>query len=218
SFTFLLVGTAFCDCLDETDPGCRRRLALAALLAAVVKNEGLFLLGAAFGLLLIRSAWRRELPEWRTAAAIAAPGVASFLLHRLILGKHALRAFDFGLLRRPGFAGLLWTALREAFVQLVVPFWPALAALVFLIVFAKKNPTSVLLLALVGSSLGVYLGLPAFCTYGPAWLVHWTVGRITAALAPLAAVGIAAGWGFTEGRPRSPNDVNQPFSPPAPVG
>jgi hypothetical protein len=39
-------------------------------------------------------------------------------------------------------------------------------------------------------SLAVFLLLPAFCTFGPAWLVHWTVGRITAALAPL----VAAEW------------------------
>ena len=218
SFTFLLVGTALCDCLDVTDPGSRRRLALAALLAAAVKNEGLFLLGAAFGLLLLRSAWRREPPDWRTAAAIAAPGFASFLLHRLVLGRHPLRAFDFGLLGRPGFGGLLGTALREDFVQLVVPFWPALAALAFLIVFAKKNPSSLLLLALAGSSLAVYLVLPAFCTFGPAWLVHWSVGRITAALAPLAAAGTAAGWGFADPRPHLPNEVDQPVSPPSPVG
>ena len=218
SFTFLLVGTALCDCLDETDAGCRRRLALSALLAAATKNEGVFLLGAAFGLLLLFSVWKRKRPQWRTAAAIAVPGLASLLLHRLVLGRHALRAFDFGLLRRPGFGGLLWTALREAFVQLVVPFWPALAAFAFLIVFANKNPSSVFLLALAGSSLAVYLVLPAFCTFGPAWLVHWTVGRITAALAPLAAAGIAAGWGFTDPRPHSLNDVNQPVSPLSPVG
>jgi hypothetical protein len=217
SFTFLLVGVAFCDCLDNTDAGCRRRLALAALLAAPAKNEGLFFLGTAFALLLLESAWRRGRPRWRTAVAIAVPGLVSLLVHRLVLGRHALRAFDFGLLWRPGFAGLLWSAFREAFVQLVVPFWPALAALAVLIIFAGKTSQLVLLLALAGSSLAVYLVLPAFCTFGPAWLVHWTVGRITAALAPLAAAGIAAGWGYSDGQP-SLNEVNQPVAPLTPVG
>jgi hypothetical protein len=194
SFTFLLFGVAFCDSLDRTDEGCIRRLSLAALLAAGTKNEGLFLLGTAFALLMLRSAWRRERPPWTAAAAIAVPGIGSYLLHRLVLGKHELRAFDFGLLWRPGFPGLVRDALREAFVQLVVPIWPALAALTFLIVFARRTSSFGVLLALAGASLAVYLLLPAFCTFGPAWLVHFTVGRITAALAPLVAAGVATGW------------------------
>jgi hypothetical protein len=198
SFTFLLAGVAFCDCLERTEAGCLRRLAIASLAAAAVKNEGVFLLGAAFGLLLLRSLWRKEKPPWRVAAAALLPGLASFLLHRLVLGRHALRAFDFGLFWKPGFAGLLRDSFREAFVQLAVPSWPAIAALLFLIVFAKRTLQYDLLLALAGSSLVVYLVLPAFCTFGPAWLVHWTVGRIIAALAPLAAAGIAAGWGFPQ--------------------
>lgn len=200
SFAFLLVGVSFCDALDRTDAGCLRRLSLAALLAAAVKNEGVFLLAAALALLGLRTARRRERIPWRAAAAIAIPGAGSFLLHRLVLGHHALRAFDFGLLRRPGFAGLVRDALREAFVQLVVPVWPAVAALAFLIVFARRGVSSDALLALAGASLAVYLLLPAFCTFGPAWLVHWTVGRIIAALAPLVAAGVAAGWGFPAAR------------------
>jgi hypothetical protein len=136
------------------------------------------------------------------------PGLGSFLLHRLVLGKHALRGFDFGLLLRPGFGGLLRDSLRESFVQLVVPVWPALAALAFLVVFARRRSASGVLLALAGASLAVYLLLPAFCTSGPAWLVHWTVGRITSALAPLLAAGVAAGWGFPPAKVSSPQVVN----------
>jgi hypothetical protein len=208
SFAFLLVGVSFCDSLDRTDPGALRRLGLAALLAAAVKNEGVFLLAAAVALLVVRAVWRREPHRWRTAAAIAIPGLGSFLLHRLVLGKHALRAFDFGLLRRPGFAALLRDTLHEDFVQLVVPAWPALAALAFLIVFARRGSASGVLLALAGASLAVYLLLPAFCTFGPAWLVHWTVGRITAALAPLVAAGVAAGWGFPPATVSSVQEVD----------
>ena len=203
SFTFLLVGVAFCDSLDATDAGCRRRLALATLAAAAVKNEGVFLAAAALGLLLLRSARRRERPSPRIAAALLLPAAGSFLLHRLVLGKHELRALDFGLLWKPGFARLLGQALREAFGQLAVPNWAPLAALLFLLLFTRRIPASGFLLALAGSSLALYLVLPAFCTYGPAWLVHWTVGRIAAALAPLAAAGIAAGWGFRPGGPVS---------------
>src|SRR5262249_59242376 len=127
-----------------------------------------------------------------------------FLLHRLVLGKHELRALDFSLLGKPGFAKLLGEAFREAFVQLVVPNWAPLAALAFLVLFIRKVPASGVLLALAGSSLALYLVLPAFCTYGPAWLVHWTVGPIAATLAPLAAAGIAAGWGFRPASAVSP--------------
>jgi hypothetical protein len=208
SLAFLLVGVSFCDSLDRADPGGARRLALAALLAAAVKNEGVFLLAAAAALLVARAARRREPVAWRTAAAIAIPGLGSFLLHRLVLGRHALRAFDFGLIRRPGFAGLLRDTLREEFVQLVVPAWPALAALAFLIVFARRGSASGVLLALAGASLAVYLLFPAFCTFGPAWLVHWTVGRITAALAPLVAAGVAAGWGIPPAKVSSVQEVD----------
>lgn len=208
SFTFLLFGAAFCDSLDRTDEGCLRRLSLAALLAAGTKNEGVFLLGTAFALLMLRSARRGERPSWMAAAAIAFPGIGSFLLHRLVLGKHALRAFDFGILWRPDFPNLVRDALREAFVQLVVPSWPALAALTFLIVFARRTSEFGFLLALAGASLAIYLLLPAFCTLGPAWLVHWTVGRITAALAPLVAAGVAAGWGVRAAKTSSLEEVN----------
>ncbi|HKF42557.1 MAG TPA: hypothetical protein VKG01_05605 [Thermoanaerobaculia bacterium] len=215
AFTFLLVGVAFCDCLEKTDGGPVRRLALAGLLAAPVKNEGVFLLGAAFGLLVLWSLWKRRKLDWRVSAALLLPALGSYLLHRAVLGGHALRAFDFGLIWKPGFAGLLRDAFREAFEQLVVPFWLAVAALLFLVVFAGKPPAFGFLMGLAGASLAAYLVLPAFCTLGPAWLVHWTSGRIISALAPIAAAGIAAGWGF----PISTLEkVDQPIPPGAAAG
>src|SRR5262249_3022734 len=152
----------------------------------------------------VRSALRREKLSARTAAALLLPAAGSFFLHRMVLGRHELRALDFGLLEKPGFAKLLGQAFREAIAQIVVPNWAPLAALAVLMLFIRRVPSSGVLLALVGSSLALYLVLPAFCTYGPAWLVHWTVGRIAAALAPLAAAGIAAGWGHPERERISP--------------
>ncbi len=172
SFTFLLVGIAFCDVLDRTDEGSLRRLFVASLLAASTKNEGLFLLGTALALLFLRSLWRRESPIWSAAAAIAVPGLMSLLLHRLALGRHPLRDFDFGVLWRPGLGGPVAETLREDLAQLIGR-----------------------ILALAGASLATYLILPAFCVLGPAWLVHWAVGRVSTALAPLVAAGLGAAWG-----------------------
>jgi hypothetical protein len=195
SFTFLLFGTAFCDVLDRTDVGGLRRLSLAGLLAASTKNEGVFLLGAAVGLLMIRSVRRRERPPLRVAAAIALPGLGSFLLHKQVLGSHPLRVLDFGLLLRPGLAGRLTETIREEFTQLVLPAWPALVAVAFLVAFARYEAPLRGILALTGILLVTYMILPVFSTFGPAWLVHWTLTRIIPALAPLLAAGIAVGWG-----------------------
>jgi hypothetical protein len=194
SFTFLLFGTAFCDALDRTDAGASRRLALAALLAASTKNEGLFLLGTALAFLLLRSVRRRERPMWGAFAAIALPGLGSVLLHRLTLGSHRLRDLDFTLLWRPGFASRLAETFREEFTLLAAPAWPALAALAVLMALAHRQAATDRILALAGASLAAYLILPAFCVLGPAWLVHWTVGRVATALIPLVAAGIAVGW------------------------
>ncbi|MDQ2980514.1 MAG: hypothetical protein M3R62_14995, partial [Acidobacteriota bacterium] len=47
SAAMLLLGTALSDALDETDPGALRRLAVASVFAAAIKNEGLLVAAAA---------------------------------------------------------------------------------------------------------------------------------------------------------------------------
>ena len=194
SFAFLLVGTAFCDVADDTDGGCRRRLFLASLLASATKNEGVFMVGVAFVLLALQALWRRERTLWMAAAAALIPGVASVGLHRLVLGRHPLRGLDFSYLWRPGFGGRVADSLHEEFTQLVKPALPALTVILLLSVIALRQAQSRRILALAFVSLAAYLALPAFCTFGPGWLVHWTVPRIAAALGPLVAAGLAAGW------------------------
>lgn len=199
SFALLLVGTAFCDALENTDPGCRRRLVLASLLAAATKNEGLFFVATATAILLIRAARRRERPPWSLAAALAIPALGSFVLHRLVLGKHPVRGLDIALLRQPGLGARLIETFREDDLLLLRPCWPAIASLVLLAVLARRNPATRRILLLVGTSLAIYLLLPAICSFGPSWFIHWTVGRIAAALFPLLLAGLGAGWTDTAG-------------------
>jgi hypothetical protein len=192
SFAFLLFGTAFADDLDGTDAGAIRRLAAASLLASGIKNEGTFLVGAALVVLFLRATRRRGRLDWRAAAALLLPAGASVLGHRIVLGRQPLRAFDFGLLRQPGLAGRFLETFREEWTDLVLPAWPALAAILLLLVLGWRRSNVLLWLSFL--SLAAYLLLPAVSAYGPGWLVHWTVGRIVSSLAPLAAAGIAFCW------------------------
>jgi len=51
------------------------------------------------------------------------------------------------------------------------------------------------MLWIAAAALAVYLLVPALSVRGPRWLVETTLPRTAAALAPLAAAGIAAAWG-----------------------
>jgi drug/metabolite transporter (DMT)-like permease len=143
---------------------------------------------------MLRSFRRRERPLWQVVAAIAVPGLGSYLLQKRVIGSHPVRAFDLGLLLRSGLPGRLTETFREEFTQLVRPAWPAIAALAFLVAFARKEVAMRRILALTALLLGTYLILPALCPFGPGWLVHWTLTRIIPALAPLLAAGIGVGW------------------------
>jgi len=192
SFSFLLLGTSFSDAVDRTDPGAPRRLALASLLAAATKNEGLFLVAAAFFFILIRAAVRPGQGAWRTAAALVFPAAFSAALHRLAIGSHPVRGLDLAYLTRPDLSARLWESLRLTFGLHVKPGWLAWLALLALLLLGRANPHGDRLLILAGACFGVYLFLPALCVFDPIWLVTWTQGRSLAALAPLAAAGIGA--------------------------
>lgn len=188
------IGTAIWDFLDGADPGAVRRLGLASLLAAGTKNEGLLLLATGVLVLAWRTRRARGRPPWAAEAAIVLPGLASVLLHRLVLGVHAIRGLDPKLLADPGLAARVRETLREEFVQLARPAWPALIALLVLLLARPRGLASNPIVALVAASILVYLALPVACPFGPLWLVHWTVGRITCALFPLLVAGIGAQW------------------------
>jgi hypothetical protein len=194
AFTFLLLGTALCDVIDDTDPGALRRLGFASLLVAATKNEGLLLMATSGALLAWRMRRQPRLRIWAAGAAVLLPGLASVLLHRLVLGGHPIRGLDLGLLRAPGLAGRARETLREEFHQLVSPVWPAILAVLVLVLVGRRRIPLNPLLILVATSLLTYLALPVLCPFGPVWLVHWTVGRIAGALVPLLAGGVAMEW------------------------
>lgn len=194
AFTFLLLGTALCDVIDDTDPGALRRLGFASLLVAATKNEGLLLLATSCAVLAWRMRRQPQLRMWAAEAAVLLPGLASVLLHRLVLGGHPIRGLDLGLLRAPGLALRARETLREEFHQLVRPVWPAILAVLVLLLMGRRRPLLNPIVILVAASLLTYLALPVLCPFGPVWLVHWTVGRIACALVPLLAGGIALEW------------------------
>jgi hypothetical protein len=199
SFAFLLVGVALWDFADDTDRGSVRRLALASLLAAATKNEGVFLVGTAGLLLLIAAFRRRERRLWVGAMAVLIAGGGTVLLHKLVLGSHPIRGLDPSLLWRSGLGARIEETLREEWTQLVRPIWPGLAALAGLLALGGRRAIANPIAALVAMSAATYLALPVLCPFGPAWLVHWTVGRITTSLAPLLGAGIAMAWRNSEG-------------------
>jgi hypothetical protein len=89
--------------------------------------------------------------------------------------------------------------LREEWTELARPIWPGIIAVIALLGLGSRRSSANPILVVVSASLVTYLALPVFCTFGPGWLIHWTVGRITSALVPLLAAGIAMAWCDREG-------------------
>ncbi len=203
AFTFLLVGTSLWDVLDDMDPGALRRLFLASLLAAATKNEGVFLVAIAIAFLAFQAVRRRERRLWLAGAASMTAGLGSVLLHQLVLGGHPVRGLDPGLLWRPGLSSRLLKTVREEWIELARPIWPGIVAVMVLAGLDPRRLSANPILVVVSASVASYLALPVLCSFGPGWLVHWTVGRIISALVPLLAAGI----GMAQRRPgriRSP--------------
>ena len=193
AFALLLLGTALADAMDETDPGARRRLALAAAVAAGTKNEGLFVAGIA-ALLLAAAAFvgRDRAAARRAALALIVPAVACALLHRLAVGSHPVRGIDLAYLKRPDLGDRLAEALRATWTVHLRSSWLPIAACLVLLLAGRSVAHGNRLLLLGGLGAATYLFLPALCPYGPLWLVTWTQGRNFASLAPLLAAAVAA--------------------------
>jgi len=190
SFGVLLLGTALSDRIERTDPGASRRLALAALVCAATKNEGLFFVAAAF-LVAALSLFARKGFAARAAAILALPAALVVTAHRLIRGSLPLRDFDFTLLARPAdLAPRIGQSLEAVVRGTPAAAWVGLAALAVLVAAGRATPAGSALLALAACGLAAYLFLPALAVEGPAWLVETAFFRTTAALAPLLAAGV----------------------------
>lgn len=189
SFVLLLAGTALSDVL-EGDPAALGRLAVATAAAAALKNEGLFVAAVAAFLALAarRLPWRERL---RVAGAALLPALAVVAAHRILRGPLPLRDFEFGLLGAPEFPSRLWLGLTTILSEAVLPAAPALIALTLLFWAGRPSLAGGRLLALVAIPLAAYAILPAFCVFGPDWLVRTSFARTASALAPLLVAGLA---------------------------
>jgi len=191
SLAILLVGVSLSDALDATDPAAVRRLAAASLMAASAKNEGLFVAVVAGGIALFSGGDRRR--RLSLAGAAIVPALVPTVAGRLLRGAPPLRDFDFGLIapaRWGELGGRIIRALAED-ARLAAGAVPVLAAVAILFVCgrAARWADRPLLIGLV--ALAAYLTLPALAVRGPEWLADTTLARTAAALAPLAAAGLA---------------------------
>ena len=183
AFGLLLFGTALADALEPAAPGALRRLALAAAILAATKNEGLYLAAAGCLVGLVFGGGRRRL---RIAAAALPTALLVHIFHLIWRGRLPLRDFDLGLFSLDRLTEALSTAAR-----IWGPAgWAGAALVAALVVLGARRAESDGLLALLSLTAAAYLLLPAFAVRGPAWLVQTTLGRLTAALAPLAAAAI----------------------------
>ena len=191
SVAMLLVGVSLSDALDATDRRSIARLAAAALVAASLKNEGLFVAGVA-GILALLSRGNRP-RRIVVAAAALVPALGSALLARAVRGPAPLRDFDFALLLPSGWSELLPRLAETVRVdtRLAVGAWPILLGLAVLFACGRSAGWADRLLTLAAAALLTYLVLPAFAVLGPGWLAATTLFRTTAALGPLAAAGLA---------------------------
>ncbi len=187
AFGLLLFGTAFADAFKRTDGQALRRLAFASLWIAAIKNEGLFLAAAGFGIALLWGGARRL----RVAAAALVPSIAVYGLHVAWRGRAPLSDFDFSLFSPARVSEALAAAVRVPGLA----GWLGLAAFTVLVASGSRTPAGDRLLLLAACALGAYLILPVFAVPGPAWLVETTLLRTASALVPLIGAGLAVRFG-----------------------
>jgi hypothetical protein len=189
AFAGLLFATALSDALEKTDIGASRRLCLASLLCAGVKNEGLFLAAAGAVIAIVSTSLGRR----RVAAAALLPAVLLVAVQRLVVGRAPLRDFDFAFLgaRIRELPARVAEDLRAA-LAFATPSWLALLALAALFAAGRRTPHGDRILALAAALAAAYLLLPVLAVLGPAWLISTSLARTTAALAPMVAAGLTA--------------------------
>ena len=192
AFGVLLFGVSLADALDDTDGGAVRRLVVAALMIAATKNEGMFfaIVGAVIALVFGR---RRR---WKIALAAFAPALLVRVLHWPWRSRIPLADFEAGLFS----TSRVWDSLAEAGRLLGPKTWIGLALVVVLIAAGRSVFSGNRLLLLGAAGVAAYLVIPAFAVRGPAWLIHTTLLRTTAALAPLFAAAVAARYAGEETR------------------
>ncbi len=190
----VLAATAASDFVTSATPMDAPRLAVAALFAASIKEEGaLFavLLAAAIGLKRTAGTARRAVVG---VAALLLPVALHGLLEMLARGHRSSRDFDVGLLTPGRWAEVpprLAAALARAVSADVLPsVLPLLALAVFLI--ATKPGSGDWLLPVFAAQLVAYVGACTLSTFGPAYAVDSALARIAMTLFPAFTIVLAA--------------------------
>jgi hypothetical protein len=209
SAAVLLLVTALSDALEDTDTGAVRRLAAASLFAASIKNEGIFiaLLASIAALGTAMTSRDGKKRGMMASGAALVPAAVVAVLSRAASGGAPLRDFDLRLLGS-GPSGNLAARIAEtlrADLDVAARGWPLLLCIAVLVgsavatgpaaPAARGRAASRRILWIAAAALAFYLVIPALSVRGPRWLVETTLPRTAAALAPLAAAGIAAAWG-----------------------
>ena len=192
AFGVLLFGSALADALDETDEGSLRRLVVAVLMIAALKNEGLFFAIVGALIALVFGKGRR----WKVAFAALAPALLMRVLHWPWRSRIPLADFESGLFSTER----VWDSIVAAGRLLGWSAWIGLALVAVLIVAGRSVVAGNRLLLLAFAALAAYLVIPAFAVRGPAWLIDTTLLRTTAALAPLLAAAVAVRYAGEEPR------------------
>jgi hypothetical protein len=188
SFFLLLLGASLVDALDR-EPGAVRRLTVAALGAAALKNEGL-LAAAAAAVIALAARRTAKAVRWRAAAAALVPALSVRALQRLRMGPLPLRDFDFRLLLAPELPIRIGFDLRAIALETLGPGAFGLLLLAILFGAGRRSIPAVRLATLAAILLSAYAILPAFAVLGPDWLVRTAFVRTSVSLAPLAAAAV----------------------------
>ncbi|HEY6147338.1 MAG TPA: hypothetical protein VIZ69_06555, partial [Thermoanaerobaculia bacterium] len=139
----------------------------------------------------------RDAEVLRVFAAALGPALAVALVTRWTSGGAPLRDLDIRLLGTgaPGGLGARIAETLRADADLAARGWPLLLAIATLLVLGRGGGAAGRRIVILGAaSLSVYLVIPVLSVRGPRWLAESTLPRTSAALAPLAAAGIAAGF------------------------
>jgi hypothetical protein len=195
----VLLSTALLDAFETDSLAPDARLAVAALFCAGMKSEGALLCA------LAALVWRlfRSQRRARSSAflAVLVPPVVYLALLRWIRGRVPARDFDFALLTPLRWSEWL-SRVGEAIARIVgVEFVAAAVPLVALLLLAYATDAGFAdrLLLLLGLQLAFYVLACSVSTFGVAWIVDTSFGRIASALGPALALVVGARVGPVSG-------------------
>ena len=189
ALAIVLAGTAFLDWLDRPSGSALARLAVAALMCAGTKQEGIAFCAILAACLVFRRGARFR---GAGAAALLVPAVASFWISRALVAGSPHADFDASLLRPSHWAELL-PRLRDVVVHLVgaeiADAWPLAAGVALILLLGSASFADALILPLILQCASYPLAASA---YDPIWHLVASFGRTAAALWPAAVIVLVA--------------------------